>query len=168
MSEEIRTMTPELSRRSFVKSATGLTFSFALSGTMIGRASEAFAADSAKLNTWVTIGADNTVTILCPAAEMGQGVLTSLPLVLAEELDADWSKVKCEFAPANPQLYGNPHELFKGAQITAASVSVPGYFMPLRVAGAQARRVLIESVADEWKVPVSELSTDKGFVVHAQ
>ena len=94
--------------------------------------------------------------------------MTSLPLILAEELDADWSKVKTEFAPANPKIYGNPHELFKGAQITAASVSVPGYFMPLRVAGAQARRVLIESVADEWKVPVSELSTDKGFVVHAQ
>ena len=99
---------------------------------------------------------------------MGQGVFTSLPLILAEELDADWSKVKTEFAPANPKVYGNPHELFKGAQITAASVSVPGYFMPLRMAGAQARRVLIDSVADEWKVPASELSTDKGIVIHAQ
>src|SRR5438132_1697356 len=122
----------------------------------------------ARINAWVAIGTDNTVTILCPSAEMGQGVMTSLPLILAEELDADWSTVKTEFAPANPKVYGNPHELFKGAQITAASVSVPGYFTPLRIAGAQARRVLIESVADEWKVPVSELSTDKGFVVHAQ
>ena len=71
----------------------------------LGRLAEAFAADGAKLNAWVTIGTDNTVTILCPAAEMGQGVLTSLPLILAEELDADWSKVKCEFAPANPKVY---------------------------------------------------------------
>jgi isoquinoline 1-oxidoreductase beta subunit len=118
------------------------------------------------LNAWVTIGTDNTVTILCPAAEMGQGVMTSLPLMLAEELDADWSKVKVEFAPANPKTFGNPHELFKGAQITAASVSVPGYFMPLRIAGAQARKVLIDAVAAEWKVPAAELSTDKGFVVH--
>jgi isoquinoline 1-oxidoreductase beta subunit len=168
MSEQIKATTLDLSRRSFVKSTAGLTFSFALNGTILGRASEAFAADSAKLNTWVTIGADNTVTILCPAAEMGQGVLTSLPLILAEELDADWSKVKCDFAPANPQLFGNPHELFKGAQITAASVSVPGYFMPLRMAGAQARRVLIDNVANEWKVPANELSTDKGFVVHGK
>jgi len=158
----------DLSRRSFVKSTAGLTFGFALTGTLVGRASEAFAADAARLNAWVTIAADNTVTILCPTAEMGQGVLTSLPLILAEELDADWSKVKTEFAPANPKLYGNPHELFHGAQITAASVSVPGYFMPLRLAGAQARRVLIDAAAAEWKVPASELSTDKGVVIHAK
>src|SRR5881409_3685246 len=129
-----------ISRREFAKGAAGLTFAFTLGGGVAGRLTEALAADAAKLNAWVTIGADNTVTILCPAAEMGQGVMTSLPLILAEELDADWSKV-----------YGNPHELFKGAQITAASVSVPGYFMPLRMAGAQARRVLIDSVAEEWK-----------------
>src|SRR5215510_13314398 len=168
MTDKQGTLDVAVSRRSFVKGAAGLTFSFTLGGAMLGRASEAFAADGAKLNAWVTIGADNIVTILCPMAEMGQGVLTSLPLILAEELDADWSRVRCEFAPANPAVYGNPHELFKGAQITAASVSVPGYFTPLRIAGAQARRVLIESVAAEWKVPASELSTDKGFVVHAQ
>jgi isoquinoline 1-oxidoreductase beta subunit len=87
--------TPELSRRGFVQSAAGLTFSFALSGAILGRASEAYAAEGAKLNAWVTIAADNTITILCPTSEMGQGVLTALPLILAEELDADWSKVKC-------------------------------------------------------------------------
>src|ERR1700693_4205512 len=167
MNKQIKKSTIDVSRRDFVKSTAGLTFSFALSGTLLGRASEAFAADGAKLNAWVTIGTDGTVTILCPAAEMGQGVLTSLPLILAEELDADWSKVKIEFAPANPKLYGNHHELFKGAQITAGSVSVPGYFTPLRIAGAQARRVLIDSVATQWKVPASELSTDRGFVIHA-
>jgi isoquinoline 1-oxidoreductase subunit beta len=166
MNKQIKKSTINVSRRSFVKNAGGLTFSFALSGTFVGRASEVFAADNAKLNAWVTIGTDGTVTILCPAAEMGQGVLTSLPLILAEELDADWSKVKAEFAPANPKIYGNYHELFKGAQITAGSVSVPGYFTPLRIAGAQARRVLIDSVAAEWKVPASELSTERGFVIH--
>jgi isoquinoline 1-oxidoreductase beta subunit len=156
-----------VSRRGFVEGAAGLMFAFTLGG--LGRVGDALGATQvARINAWVAIGTDNTVTILCPSAEMGQGVMTSLPLILAEELDADWSTVKTEFAPANPKVYGNPHELFKGAQITAASVSVPGYFTPLRMAGAQARRVLIESVADEWKVPVSELSTDKGFVVHAQ
>ena len=157
-----------VSRRGFVEGAAGLMFAFTLGG--LGRVGDALgaAAQVARINAWVAIGTDNTVTILCRSAEMGQGVMTSLPLILAEELDADWSKVKTEFAPANPKVYGNPHELFRGAQITAASVSVPGYFAPLRIAGAQARRVLIESVADEWKVPASELSTDKGFVVHAQ
>jgi isoquinoline 1-oxidoreductase beta subunit len=157
-----------ISRRSVVKGAAGLTFAFAMSGTPLGKLSEALAADGTKLNAWVTIATDGTVTILCPAAEMGQGVMTSLPLILAEELDADWSKVKAEFAPANPKVYGNPHELFKGAQVTAASVSVPGYFTPLRIAGAQARKVLLDAVAAEWKVPVAELTTDKGVVVHAK
>jgi len=166
MHEDISLATT-LSRRSFVGGAAGLTFAFTLGA--VGRVPDALGAtQAAKINAWVTIGTDGTVTILCPAAEMGQGVMTSLPLILAEELDADWSKVKAEFAPANPKTYGNPHELFKGAQITAASVSVPGYFTPLRIAGAQARRVLIDSVTNEWKVPASELSTDKGFVVHAK
>jgi isoquinoline 1-oxidoreductase subunit beta len=166
MSKQITDGTLDVSRRSFVKGAGGLTFAFALSGTLLGRASEAFAADSAKLNAWVTIGADNSITILCPSSEMGQGVLTSLPLILAEELDADWSKVKCEFAPGNPRVYGGVHKMFPGAQVTLASVSVPAYFMPLRTAGAQARRVLLDNVAAEWKVPVEELSTDRSMVIH--
>src|SRR5438067_8726972 len=138
-----------VSRRSFVEGAAALTFAFAFGG--VARVPEALGAmPGAKLNAWVTIGTDNTITILCPMAEMGQGVLTSLPLILAEELDADWSKVKTDFAPPNPKLYGNPHELFEGAQITAASVSIPGFYMPLRMAGAQARRVLLDSVAKQW------------------
>jgi isoquinoline 1-oxidoreductase subunit beta len=166
MNEYIKQNSLDVSRRSFVKGASGLTFSFALSGALLGRASEAFAADGAKLNAWVTIGTDDSITILCPTSEMGQGVLTSLPLILAEELDADWSKVKCEFAPGNPRLYGGAHKMFPGAQVTLASVSVPAYYMPLRRAGAQARKVLLEAVASEWKVPVAELSTDKSKVVH--
>src|SRR4029079_12654620 len=135
-------------------------------GALFGKPSEAFAADSAKLNAWVTIGADNMITILCPSSEMGQGVLTALPLILAEELDADWSKVKCEFAPGNPKLYGGVHKMFPGAQVTLASVSVPAYFVPLRQAGAQARKVLVDAVAEQWKVPASELTTDKSKVIH--
>jgi isoquinoline 1-oxidoreductase beta subunit len=155
-----------LSRRSFVKGAAGLTFSFTLGGAMLGRASEAFAADGAKLNAWVTVGTDNAITILCPTSEMGQGVLTALPLILAEELDADWSKVKCEFAPGNPRVYGGVHKMFPGAQVTLASVSVPAYYMPLRLAGAQARKVLIDNVAAQWKVLAAELTTERSTVIH--
>ncbi len=157
-----------MDRRGFVKGAAGLTFAFTLGGGLLGRSAQALAADSSRLNAWITIGADGTVTLLGPMAEMGQGVLTSLPLVLAEELDADWSKVKVEFAPPIPPLYGNPHPFFNGAQLTAGSTSVPGYFHSLRVAGAQARRVLIENVAEQWKVPDSELTTADGFVIHAK
>ena len=154
-----------ISRRGFVAGAAGLTFAFTLGG--IGRSGEAIGATQpTKFNAWVSIAPDNSISIICPAAEMGQGVYTALPLILAEELDADWSKVKTEFAPANPKVYGNTHHLFNGAQITAASVSVPGYYMPLRMAGAQARKVLLNAVAEKWKVPVSELTTDKSVIRH--
>ena len=155
----------DISRRGFVAGAAGMTFAFTLGG--LGHGGEALGATQpTKFNAWVSIAPDNTISIVCPAAEMGQGVYTSLPLILAEELDADWSKVKTEFAPANPKVYGNPHELFHGAQITAASVSVPGYFMPLRMAGAQARKVLLDAVAEKWRVPVAELTTDKSTITH--
>src|SRR5712692_1871400 len=135
-----------VSRRGFVEGAAGLMFAFTLGG--LGRVGDTLGATQvARINAWVAIGTDNTVTILCPTSEMGQGVLTSLPLILAEELDADWSKVKCEFAPNNPGLYGGVHKMFPGAQVTLASVSVPAYYMPLRLAGAQARKVLIDNVA---------------------
>lgn len=154
-----------ISRRGFVAGSAGMTFAFTLGG--LGRGSEALGATQpTKFNAFVSIGADNSITIICPAAEMGQGVYTSLPLILAEELDADWSKVKAEFAPANPKLYGNYHPAFNGAQITAASVAVAGFFMPLRMAGAQARKVLLDAAADKWNVPVAELTTDKSTVIH--
>src|SRR5580765_6320489 len=148
------TLATTVSRRSFVKGAAGLTFAFTFGGALVAKMSAALAADGAKLNAWVIVGIDNSITILCPTSEMGQGVLTALPLILAEELDADWSKVKCEFAPGNPREFGGAHKMFPGAQVTLASVSVPAYYMPLRTAGAQARKVLLDNVAAEWKVPV--------------
>src|SRR5262249_58238176 len=113
----------------------------------LGQGGEALGATQpTKFNAWVSIAPDNTINIVCPAAEMGQGVYTSLPLILAEELDADWSKVKIELAPADPKVYGNSHPLFHGAQITAASGSVPSYFMPFPMAAAQACKVLPDPV----------------------
>ena len=156
-----------ISRREFLAGAGGLTFAFALGSGLMGRASGPLAADGdLKINAFVTIATDDTVTILVPGAEMGQGVMTSLPLILAEEMDADWSRVKTEFAPPIPKLYGNPHELLNGGQARLASVAVAGFYLPLRVAGAQARRVLIDAVAQSWKVPVGELRTEMGRVVH--
>ncbi len=160
--------TSTMKRRTFLASASGLTFSLTLGGAgLMGK--NAQAADNAmKVNAWITIGTDSSVTVMVPTGEMGQGTLTALPLILAEELDADWSKVKTEFAPPNPKVYGNPHPLLNGGQASLASVAIPGYFKPLRVLGAQARLVLVNAVAEKWQVPSTELTTDTGFVIHAK
>src|SRR5207245_7308011 len=107
-----------------------------------------------------------TVYIQSPAVEMGQGSLTSLPLIIAEELDADWSKVRVVPAPPDDKLYGNPG--FGGTMLTAGSNAVRSYFQPLRVFGAQVRRVLLDNAARRWSVPTSELTTEPGVAVHAK
>lgn len=159
----------QTTRRGFLGAAGGLTFSAVLGAGFSGSA-EAQSAAGGKLqpNAFVTIHPDDTVTIIAPVAEMGQGTMTALPLLVAEELDADWSKVRTEFAPPNPKVYGNPHPLLNGGQASLASIAVPGYFMPLRVAGAQARLVLLQAAAEKWGVPVGELATEPGKVVHAR
>ncbi len=156
-------------RRGFLAATGGLTFSAVLGGGLLSAANPAAAADhELRANVWVKIGTDDTVTITVPTGEMGQGTLTALPLILAEELDADWAKVRTEYAPPNPRVYGNPHPLLNGGQASLASIAVPGYWMPLRTAGAQARRVLMDAAAARWGVPVAELTTESGKVVHAK
>lgn len=161
--------TPQTTRRGFLAAAGGLTFS-AVIGVGLSESAEAQAPAGGKLqpNAYVIINTDDTVTIIAPVAEMGQGTLTALPLLVAEELDADWNRVRTEFAPANPRLYGNPHPLLNGGQASLASIAVPGYFTPLRTAGAQARLVLMQAAAEKWGVPVAEVSTEAGKVMHAR
>jgi isoquinoline 1-oxidoreductase beta subunit len=102
---------------------------------------------------------------MSPAAEMGQGSLTSLPLILAEELDADWSKVRVVVAPPNDELYKNPAF---GYMYTAGSNAVTAYFKDLRRFGAQVRKVLLANAAKHWNVPAEELTTEPNVVVHAR
>ena len=100
------------------------------------------------------------------ATEMGQGSMTSLPLIIAEELDADWTKVRIVPAPAIEKIYGNPG--FGGMMYTAGSNAVTSYYVPLRTIGAQVRRVLLDNAARKWGVPVEELTTEPSVVVHAK
>ena len=100
------------------------------------------------------------------ATEMGQGSMTSLPLIIAEELDADWAKVRIVPAPPLDKIYGNPG--FGGMMYTAGSNAVTSYYRPLRIIGAQVRRVLLDNAARKWGVPVEELTTEPSVVVHAQ
>ena len=118
------------------------------------------------LSPWVSIAPDGTITIMSAATEMGQGSMTSLPLIIAEELDADWSKVRIVPAPPIDQIYGNPG--FGGMMYTAGSNAVTGYYRPLRIMGAQVRRVLLDNAARKLGVPVEELTTEPSVVVHAK
>jgi isoquinoline 1-oxidoreductase beta subunit len=158
-----------LGRRRFMVGAAGLTFGIAFGAPEIlglaGGGARAAAKDVV-MNPWVTLSTDGTVAIMSPAAEMGQGSLTALPLILADEMDADWAKVKIVPAPPRGKLYGNP--LFGGEQYTAGSATVRGYFDSLRQFGAQVRYVLMENAARHWNVPLAELATEPGAVVHAK
>jgi isoquinoline 1-oxidoreductase beta subunit len=151
----------DLSRRSFMVGAAGMTFAVA-SGLRPEQAAAARSGD-VTLSPWVTISTDDTVHIMSPAAEMGQGSLTSLPLILAEELDADWAKVKIVVAPPNDDLYKNPAF---GYMYTAGSNAVTSYFKPLRMFGAQVRKVLVANASTYWDVPAAELTTGPNVVIH--
>jgi isoquinoline 1-oxidoreductase subunit beta len=154
-----------LSRRNFLKvsitAGGGLAIGFYFPGLVQQATAQArvFAP-----NIWVRITPDDIVTIEISALEMGQGVMTGLPMVLAEELDADWSKVKLEWVGADKR-YGNP--AMRGAQATTASQSVRGLAQPIRQAGATARAMLRTAAAQTWSVPENSLTTEKGTVIHA-
>jgi isoquinoline 1-oxidoreductase subunit beta len=164
------TDTSAFSRRNFLKSTAGLVFAFTVAPDTASFVDDAFAdtpdpAASYAPNVWLTIGTDGTITVVSPAAEMGQGTFTTLPVIIAEELDADWANVRPVFPTDwDDKKFGNP--AYGYTFQTSASASVNGYFTPLRLAGAQARRVLLDAVAAKWSVPVSELSTEPSVVVH--
>src|SRR5260221_7553661 len=169
MTERIDPRT-DLSRRDFLSAAAGLTLALTvapdpLALTGEGLSGEALADGLLSPTVWLTIATDGTITIVSRAAEMGQGTFTTLPAIIADELDADWSKVKPAFPPEwNEKKFGNPEGNYVFQ--TSASFATRGYFKAMRVAGAQARRVLIDAVAAKWGVPAAELSTEPSVVVH--
>jgi isoquinoline 1-oxidoreductase subunit beta len=160
-------MTKHVSRRQVMAGAAGLTFAIALGAH--GRAAAAVLGSERvgkALSPWVSIAPDGAITIMSAATEMGQGSMTSLPLLIAEELDADWSKVRIVPAPVNEAIYGNPG--FQGMMYTAGSNAVTSYYVPLRTFGAQVRRILLENAAGKLGVPMEELTTEPSMVVHAK
>ena len=154
-----------LSRRRFLEvtggGAAGLTLGFHVPALVRGAAAGGVA--PAVLNAWVRITPDNTVTLLLSQSEMGQGTLTSMAMIIADELDADWSKVRVQQAPVDP-AYANPS--FGNTQLTAGSWSIRGMTTLWRRAGAAAREMLVTAAATEWGVPVAELDADRGKVTH--
>src|SRR5881296_864090 len=152
-----------VTRREFLETAgvvgAGLVISFYLPGASRLRAAPMgpFAP-----NAWVRIGADESVLLMVDRSEMGQGVTTSLPMLLAEELEADWTKVRIEFAPAD-KAYINP--MF-GMQGTGGSTSVRAAYTPLRKAGAAAREMLVTAAAETWGVDKTQCRAELGAVIH--
>ena len=158
-----------VARRSFLKGLGGMAFCVAVGIDSIRIMSEAQAAAMANglVTPWVRIAPDGSVTILTAGAEMGQGSMTTLPLMLAEEMDADWSRVKLEWAPAEPERYGYKDPVGKeNLMWIVGSRATQLYFLPLRIAGAQVRKVLIANAAQKWGVDAATLVTEPGVVVN--
>jgi isoquinoline 1-oxidoreductase subunit beta len=115
-------------------------------------------------NAFVRIGADESVTVIAKHLEMGQGSYTGLATILAEELDADWARVRVESAPADAKRYANL--VFKTLQGTGGSSAMANSWQQLREAGASARALLVLAAAQEWHVPRSELRAERGIIYH--
>jgi len=164
--------TGDTSRRAFLKNsgavaAAALTIGFQWVGP--ARRANALPAPAAGAafapNAFLRIGADNSVTVIAKHVEMGQGAYTGIATIVAEELDADWALVRVESAPADAKRYANL--AFGTLQGTGGSSAMANSWNQLREAGGKARAMLLTAAATEWKVPVSELTTDKGVIYHA-
>jgi isoquinoline 1-oxidoreductase beta subunit len=154
-----RSSGPAMNRRSFLRVSALAGGGLALNAMIPG---ELFAAEEvpagAMLNAFVSIATDGTITITSKVPEIGQGISTSLPMIVADELDADWSKVVVKQGMANQALYGN--------QMAGGSMSTPTNWMPMRQFGALARDLIVRAAAAEWNVPAGELTTSNGVVTH--
>ena len=153
----------DMTRREFVHVASAVGAGLVVGFTLPACSRRTPAGPPVPLNAWLRIATDDSILVLVDRSEMGQGVATSLPMLLAEELEADWSKIRFEFAPA-AEAYGNP-ALF-GMQATGGSSSVRAAWTPLRQAGAKAREVLIDAAAQTWDVDRSDCRAENGAVVH--
>jgi len=160
-----------ISRRRFLElgggAAGGLVLGFHLPMLPLGgRGAEAAAeeGEAPAVNAWLRVAPDDSVTILVAASEMGQGVFTAMPMLVAEELEVDWTRVRAEMAPVDP-VYNN--RIF-GKQGTGGSTSVRQGFDHLREAGAQAREMLRRAAAESWGVALEACAAERGRVVHRE
>jgi isoquinoline 1-oxidoreductase beta subunit len=159
-------ITTRIDRRGFLKTgvagATGLVIGFYLPGRLEALAAAPVGAGPASLNAWMLISPDDSVKIMIDKSEMGQGILTALCMIAAEELDCDWKKIHTEFAPAAKE-YFNPAF---GMQGTGGSSSVRSSWDPMRKAGAAARDMLLQTAAQQWNVEKFTCRTENGVIFH--
>jgi isoquinoline 1-oxidoreductase beta subunit len=159
----------DLSRRSVIAGLGGMAFCVAVGndGVRLMSQAQANALANAPITPWVRIAPDGRITILSAGAEMGQGSMTSLPLILAEEMDADWSNVAIEWAPPDAKVYGYKDPFgTENLMWIVGSRAVQLYFTQLRMAGAQVRKVLIANAAQKWGVDAATLKTEPSVVIN--
>jgi len=153
-------------RREFLKTGAavggGLLVSWYLPLPSAGAERAAAGENQVALNAFVRIGTDESVTVIASHSEMGQGVYTSLPMLLNEELEADWSKIRVEAAPVD-KVYDHP--IF-GMQMTGGSTTSPAEWERYRKMGALARTMLVAAAAQQWKVDAASCQVEKGVVLH--
>lgn len=160
----------QTTRRGFLKGGAGLALAIVAPTVALaevggpGHAGSAMVDGEFSPNAFLRIGTDGTVTVVSKHLEMGQGVYTGLATLVAEELDADWSRVTVEGAPADAKRYSN---LFWKAQGTGGSTAIANSYEQMRRAGATARAMLVAAAAKEWKVPASQITVKNGVVSHA-
>lgn len=160
----------QTTRRGFLKGGAGLALAIVAPTVALaevggpGHAGSAMVDGEFSPNAFLRIGTDGTVTVVSKHLEMGQGVYTGLATLVAEELDADWSRVTVEGAPADAKRYSN---LFWKAQGTGGSTAIANSYEQMRRAGATARAMLVSAAAQQWKVPASQITVKNGVVTHA-
>jgi isoquinoline 1-oxidoreductase subunit beta len=155
-----------LSRRSFLEvgAAAGGGLLLSLKLPFANGDAEAAGADGAALNAFIRIGGDSRIVMTMPYVEMGQGTYTSIPMLIAEELEVDLKQVRLEHAPPNEKLYGNP--LLGGIQATGNSNAIRAAWQPMRQAGATARTMLVAAAAKRWRVDPASCRARSGEVLH--
>jgi len=158
MSELVETL--EVSRRTLLKASVLAGGGLMLSATIPGIAKAATGGKAASLNAFVTIAPDTTITIVGKNPEIGQGIKTMLPMLIAEELDADWDKVRIVQGDSDAKKYGT--------QFAGGSFATPMNWIPMRQVGAAARQMLLEAAAKDMGTAVSSLKTEKGHVIEPE
>src|SRR5450631_4312965 len=165
--DKVETVPPGITRRTFLATGAaaggGLLLGFYVPARIEAKAQPS-SEEIFRPNAFVCVHPNDSITLIMPQVEMGQGTYTSMPMLIAEELEVDLTQVHVEHAPPDDKLYFNP---LLGFQATGGSTSVPGFWEPLRRAGATARTMLVAAAADTWKVDANSCRAEKGEVIHA-
>src|SRR6202165_6408618 len=164
----IPTKTTRIARRDFLKTTAAVGGGLCIAAYVPELAARPVSNATASAtvfapNAFVRIAPDDTVTVISNHSEMGQGIYTSLPMLLNEKLEADWPKIKVEAAPVDAAYN---HTLY-GVQMTGGSSTTPSEWERFRKMGAMARVMLIDAAAQRWGLPASECHVEKGVVIHA-